>query len=509
MGGSKSFTRWLKKSLSFSKRGNLGNRKMLQLDESQYYQGYPQVVYIGSSFSDVSIGTYLTSPIELPPDSQVMPSSESFEDFRQLHGEMLDSEDYSTPGNDPWLPMQADFSPDPYFHPSASEIAFLTDPNIELDTTVYPENWLSPLVPQMDPWLPMQADFSPDPYFHPSASEIAFLTDPNIKLDTTVYPENWLAPLVPQMDPWLPTTCDFSILDEDIANMTCSTANSIDLPDDVFFSMLDMSVPEEESETICDLSTLDSGVPGCNKELDITSGQSDISSVLESETLKLPILPDSNNTYAMSVTLDIDGTDIAEENDISPEQAVPENTNSLVLASSNMDSEMLFPLMGTMASLLKFPSQWRKPMTVSVHLQSFLAEAVEMRSNLRASSIPFHLIHRFFITPVMREQSVAIIKSSQAPPTLAEAVTDPVFIPPVMGEPSRVIVRSNPSSPAHAEAINNPIFIPPVTGEPSMPTTAIVKSSELPPSHAVAVNDPFYVPGQQPLVPEPTLEKKV
>jgi hypothetical protein len=497
MGGSKSFTRWLKKSLSFSKRGNLGNRKMLQLDESQYYQGYPQVVYIGSSFSDVSIGTYLTSPIELPPDSQVMPSSESFEDFRQLHGEMLDSEDYSTPGNDPWLPMQADFSPDPYFHPSASEIAFLTDPNIELDTTVYLDNWLSPMVPQMDPWLP--------------------------------------------------TTCDFSILDEDIANMTCSTANSIDLPDDVFFSMLDMSVPEEESETRCDLTTLDSGVPGCDEELGITitcSGQSDISSVLESETLKLPILPNSNNIYAsdaISVTLDIDGTDIAEENDISPEQAVPENTNSLVLASSNMDSEMLFPLMGTMASLLKFPSQWkpslapwRKPMAVSVHVRSFLAEAVEMRSNLRASSFPFHLIHRFFLTPVMREQSVAIIESNQAPPTLAEAVTDsislppvmrkpsrmaivkssspahaeadndPVFIPPVMGEPSMAIVKSNPSSPAYA---NNPIFIPPVTGEPSMPTTAIVKSNELPPSHAV--NDPFYVPSQQPLVPEPTLEKKV
>jgi hypothetical protein len=103
---------------------------------------------------------FLTSPIELPPDSQVMPSSESFEDFRQLHGEMLDSEDYSTPGNDPWLPMQADFSPDPYFHPSASEIAFLTDPNIELDTTVYPENWLSPMVPQMDTWLPTTCDFS-------------------------------------------------------------------------------------------------------------------------------------------------------------------------------------------------------------------------------------------------------------------------------------------------------------------------------------------------------------
>jgi hypothetical protein len=67
MGGSKSFTRWLKKNISFSKRGNLGNRKRLQLDESQYYPGYPQVVYTGSSFSDISIGTYLTSPIEIPP----------------------------------------------------------------------------------------------------------------------------------------------------------------------------------------------------------------------------------------------------------------------------------------------------------------------------------------------------------------------------------------------------------------------------------------------------------
>jgi hypothetical protein len=74
------------------------------------------------------------------------------------------------------------------------------------------------------------------------------------------------------------------------------------------------------------------------------SGQSGISSVLES---KLPILLDSNNTHAsdaMSITL------------------IPENTNSLVLAdplSSSKESEMLSPLMGTMASLL--------PITVEIN----------------------------------------------------------------------------------------------------------------------------------------------
>ena len=73
MGRSKHIIRWLKKRLGFRRRGNRGYESYDQEMEPDSpnmspLPGTPDLKDISDSFSEVSIGTYLTSPPSLPPE---------------------------------------------------------------------------------------------------------------------------------------------------------------------------------------------------------------------------------------------------------------------------------------------------------------------------------------------------------------------------------------------------------------------------------------------------------